>query len=228
MTQQSGKIVTLAESIAESTSACLVTMVQGNILALTLGHLVIAAETGVAAGAAATIVVFATRPKTRWIISVVLGAATAVVDFFVHPGQFGPVAAEALVTGLAAGLLSYLAGMAIHLVRANHKRREGAYPTAVRTTLAEMPGVRVRKLKLSAGQCVPWHYHNEVKDTFFCLQGPMWVKTRDPAAQFVLQPGDIAEVPAGRPHFVEGVDYRPCEFLVMQGVGVYDYVRLAD
>ena len=228
MIQTNGKIVTLAESIAESTSACLVTMVQGNLLALTLGHFLIAAQTGVTAGAVATIVVLATRPGMRWILSAVLGAATAVVDFFVHPGQFGPAAAEALITGLAAGLLSYLAGTAIHFLGAERKRQEGNYRTAQRVTLAELPGLRMRRLKLSAGQCVPWHYHNEVKDTFFCLQGPMSVRTREPAAEFVLQAGDIAEVPAGRPHFVEGVDQRPCEFVVMQGVGAYDYMPLAD
>ncbi len=32
------------------------------------------------------------------------------VDFFVHPGQFGPIAMEAIVTGLGAALLSYLVG----------------------------------------------------------------------------------------------------------------------
>ena len=117
MTQENAKIATLAEGIAESTTACLVMMVQGNMLAITLGHLAIASQTGVAAGAVATLVLIAARNRTRWVISVVLGVVTASVDFFVHPGQFGPVFAEALATGLGAGLLSFLFGLAIHCVR---------------------------------------------------------------------------------------------------------------
>jgi len=46
-------------------------------------------------------------------ISTVLGVATAVVDFFVHPGMFGSVVTEALVTGAGAAILSYLVGTAI-------------------------------------------------------------------------------------------------------------------
>ena len=122
MIQENAKITTLSESIAESTTACLVMMVQGNMLALTLAHLAIASETGIIAGALTSIVVFAARTNMRWIISVVLGVVTAVVDFFVHPGQFGPAAAEALATGLAAGLLSYLVGMAIRGYRARRER----------------------------------------------------------------------------------------------------------
>lgn len=119
MTQESGKIATLAEGIAESTTACLVMMVQGNVLALTVGHLAIASQTGVIAGAVASVVVLAARTRTRWIASVVLGVVTATADFFVHPGQFGPVFAEALATGLGAGLLSFLLGMVLHRIRAH-------------------------------------------------------------------------------------------------------------
>ena len=112
------KLAPLIEGIAESTAACLVTMVQGNLLALTVGHLLIASQTGVVAGAIASIAILVARTRVRWIVSIVLGAATAVVDYFVHPGQCGPAAMEAVVTGLAAALLSYLVGTAVRLVRA--------------------------------------------------------------------------------------------------------------
>lgn len=118
MTKENGKIATLAEGIAESSTACLVMMVQGNMLAITLGHLAIASETGVIAGAVASALVLAARTRTRWIVSVVLGVVTAIADFFVHPGQFGPVFAEALATGLGAGLLSFLVGIVMHRIRA--------------------------------------------------------------------------------------------------------------
>ena len=107
------KIAPFVENIAEATTACLVTMVQGNLLALTLSHWLIASQTGVAAGVVASAVILVSRASTRWVISVTLGIATAVVDFLVHPAQFGPIALEAVVTGLGAALLSYLVGIAV-------------------------------------------------------------------------------------------------------------------
>lgn len=104
------------------------------------------------------------------------------------------------------------------------KPREGDYPAKARFTLAEAPGLRVRQLSLAAGQSVPWHFHSEITDTFFCMKGPMCVKTRDPDAEFVLEPGDTVAIPPGRPHFAQGVEDRACQFMIIQGVGVYDYV----
>ena len=86
------------------------------MLAITLGHLLIASQTGVVAGAIASITLLAAKATSRWIISLVLGLITAVVDYFVHPGMFGTVAVEAVVTGIAAAVLSYLVGMAVRLI----------------------------------------------------------------------------------------------------------------
>ncbi len=96
----------LFENVAESTTACLLAMVQGNLLVVGLTHWLVALETGLIAGVATSIAMIATRIERPWIVSGLLGAVTMVVDFFVHPGGFGPVFAEAMVTGLTAGLLS--------------------------------------------------------------------------------------------------------------------------
>lgn len=117
MLQMNKRVVPLVEYIAESTTACLVTMVQGNFLALTFGHLLIASQTGVVAGAVASVAIFLSHSNKSWIISLLLGIATAVVDFFVHPGMFGPVAMEAIVTGIAAAALSYLVGTILRVAR---------------------------------------------------------------------------------------------------------------
>ena len=117
MTQLKKRIVLLIEYASESTTACLVMMVQGNMLALTASHLLIASQTGIIAGSVASVAILAARTRTRWIISVMLGVATAVVDFFVHPGMFGPVFMEALLTGVGAALLSYLVGIAVQSLR---------------------------------------------------------------------------------------------------------------
>lgn len=112
------KITPFIENIAESGAACLVTMVQGNILALGLSHWLIASQTGLVAGTAAAAAITLAKTDNRWIIAGVLGVATAIVDYAIHPGMFGPIAMEAFVTGIGAALLSYLAGTIIKAYRA--------------------------------------------------------------------------------------------------------------
>ncbi len=106
--------------------------------------------------------------------------------------------------------------------------KEGIYEAKARFTMAEAPGLRVRQLMLSAGQCVPWHYHNEITDTFFCMKGPMCVQTREPEAAHVLQAGETVAIPPGQPHYAAGVDDGACQFMLVQGVGTYDYVSIDD
>jgi hypothetical protein len=112
------KLAPYIEYFAESTTACLVTMVQGNILALGVSHILIASQTGIIAGTIAYIAILLARTGKQWIVSIILGLATGIVDFFVHPGMFGTVATEAVVTGLGAAVLSYLVGTAIQRFRA--------------------------------------------------------------------------------------------------------------
>lgn len=116
-TRSNKKLAPLIEYAAEATTACLVTMVQGNLLALTVSHLVIASQTGVVAGVITFFAVAFARTGKRWLVAIVLGGVTAIVDFFVHPGQFGPVALEAILTGAGAAILSYLVGTAVAAIR---------------------------------------------------------------------------------------------------------------
>jgi len=106
--------------------------------------------------------------------------------------------------------------------------KEGARPPlaeiADRETVMEGADMRVRVLTLAAGQCIPWHYHTDIVDSFVCLKGPMVVETRAPRATHVLQPGERCEVPPKTAHYVHGKDDGPCQFMVIQGVGVYDNV----
>jgi hypothetical protein len=116
------KAAPFVEYISESTMACLVVMVQGNLLALTVGHLLVASQTGIIAGAIAAVGIVAAKVNQRWKISLILGFATAVVDYFVHPGMLGPAATEAVVTGAGAAVLSYLVGSLISLFITSRKR----------------------------------------------------------------------------------------------------------
>ena len=99
-----------------------------------------------------------------------------------------------------------------------------AYEVKQRVTVAEAPNLRVRELALSLGQCVPWHFHTNITDTFFCMEGPMLVCTRNPDGRHVLQPGGKLAVGPRTAHRVTGLDDGPCRFMIVQGVGTYDYV----
>jgi quercetin dioxygenase-like cupin family protein len=90
--------------------------------------------------------------------------------------------------------------------------------------LAETPDLRVQILTLAAGECVPWHYHSEVADTFVCLEGPMVVITRNPDIEHELRPGEDYAVPARKAHKVMGKGGGACRFLIIQGVGTYDFL----
>ena len=46
-----------------------------------------------------------------------LGLVTAIVDYFVHPGMFGPVFLEAIITGIGGAVLSYLVGTFLYYRR---------------------------------------------------------------------------------------------------------------
>ena len=69
-------------------------------------------------------------------------------------------------------------------------RSRGSYPIAGREIVAEGTDLRVSVLTLDAGQCVPWHYHSEITDSFVCLEGPMVVETRAPRHLYRLAPGE--------------------------------------
>ena len=111
------KITPFVENIAESTTACLFMMVQGNVLVLTLGHWLIASQTGLIAGGLTAAALMFTRTDKRWVIAIVLGSVTAVVDFFVHPGMLESAILEALLTGVGAGLLSLAVGYSVQYWR---------------------------------------------------------------------------------------------------------------
>lgn len=116
------RVAPLLENMTESATACLLTMVQGNVLALGVGHWLIASRTGLLAGLVATVAVLLSRTSNRWIVAAVLALATGLVDYVIHPGQFGAVATEAIVTGAGAGALS----LAVGSVRRRLKNRAAA------------------------------------------------------------------------------------------------------
>lgn len=94
--------------------------------------------------------------------------------------------------------------------------------------IAETPELRVQILTLAAGEEVPWHYHTGITDSFVCLDGPMLVETRAPRKDHLLAAGESCEVHARTAHRVSGEGGGACRFLIVQGVGIYDFVPISQ
>lgn len=107
-------------------------------------------------------------------------------------------------------------------------RTKGRYPLEHRELVAEGADLRVQVLTLAAGQCVPWHFHSEISDSFVCLEGVTRIETRDPDESICLQPGERTAVGPKTAHRVCGLDDGRCKVMVIQGVGVYDYIAAED
>jgi quercetin dioxygenase-like cupin family protein len=105
-------------------------------------------------------------------------------------------------------------------------RNRGSYEIAASEIVSEGADMRVSVLTLAAGQEVPWHYHSEITDSFVCLEGPMVVETRAPRNTHRLAPGERCAVPPKTAHRVHGEGGGPCKFLIIQGVGIYDFVAV--
>jgi quercetin dioxygenase-like cupin family protein len=90
----------------------------------------------------------------------------------------------------------------------------------------QRPGFRVAELQLSPTQKVPWHFHNNISDTFYVVEGTMRLFLQAPKEEVILNPGDSFVAVAKRPHLVTNGGSASLTFLIMQGVGEYDYVPL--
>ena len=102
------------------------------------------------------------------------------------------------------------------------------YEVERRARHAERPGFRISELQISPAQKVPWHYHTNVHDTFYVIEGHIRILLRGPSEEVRLGPCETYSVRPGRPHFVANAGDASATFLILQGVGEYDYVPLSD
>jgi len=102
------------------------------------------------------------------------------------------------------------------------------YEVERRTSHAERPGFRINELQISRTQQVPWHYHSNIQDTFYVIQGCLRLFLRDPKEEVRLGPGDTFSVRPRRPHLVANGGDVSATFLVLQGIGEYDFVPLGQ
>jgi hypothetical protein len=104
------------ERFWQPTSACMTCMPGSLGNALSGVHWTIALQTGLATGLLALVLSFtpvARLYRDRWGNAIVVGSLTALGDAYSHPGHYGFLHAEALLTGAVSAALSVLASFVL-------------------------------------------------------------------------------------------------------------------
>jgi len=89
--------------------------------------------------------------------------------------------------------------------------------------IAQTDNLRVRIMVLRPLEKNDWHYHNEVTDDIFCLTGTIFVRVQDPDKEFRLEPGQRHRVNVGKVHQLENFENKESTYLLVQGIGKYDF-----
>ena len=103
------RLVLCGHKAVEAGAVCLLLMVQGDLLALTAAHFLIATKTGLLAVSPAVGLTFTKQARhlaNRWTASALLGICTFAADALVHPSHYPGEYTEAALTGLGAFLFS--------------------------------------------------------------------------------------------------------------------------
>lgn len=100
----------------------------------------------------------------------------------------------------------------------------GQYKTDHKKRLVETPTFRVTEFQASAGQESPWHFHTQISDLFYVVDGRMEVMLERPREVIELASGQCYQVAAGRTHKFRVVGHERVSYLLVQGVGEFDFI----
>src|ERR1700716_1008376 len=89
------------------------------------------------------------------------------------------------------------------------------YEVECRSHYAARPGFRIAEMQISPTQTIPWHYHSEVQDTFYVINGTIRIFAREPEEDVCLTAGQTYAVRPGRPHHVTNAGDASAVFLVL-------------
>ena len=87
--------------------------------------------------------------------------------------------------------------------------------------------VQVRLFTLAPGETIPWHFHSAVTDWYFVLEGALSIETRAPADHREPTVGESYHIAPKTAHLVSNRSKADTRFLLVQGVGPYDFLRVA-
>ena len=103
------KLALFGHAIAKVAPPCLMLMVQGNMSALALMHWMTAFKTAGIVGLVLVALSFSIKTKAisdnKYSMAGLVAVITTIVDFNIHPSHFAGETTEALMTGIAVGLL---------------------------------------------------------------------------------------------------------------------------
>jgi len=86
--------------------------------------------------------------------------------------------------------------------------------------------VQARLFTLAPGEAIPWHFHSTVTDWYFVLEGTLSIETRAPADHRLLPIGASHRIPPKTAHLISNPAAADTRFLLLQGVGAYDFLRV--
>jgi quercetin dioxygenase-like cupin family protein len=96
-------------------------------------------------------------------------------------------------------------------------------------TVAKGSDLQARLYTLAPGDVIPWHFHTHVTDWYFCLTGWLRIETRAPHTDERLSPGrTYALLPKTAHRISNGGESTDCRFLLLQGVGAYDFNKIQE
>ena len=106
-----------------------------------------------------------------------------------------------------------------------------AYEVQKIMTVVAGAGYQVREFTVAPGEAVPWHYHTEVTDWCYCLEGVVAAETRSRAAPETvtalrLAPGQSCCIEAGKVHRLANGGGAVCRYLLVQAGGQYDFNKV--
>ncbi len=86
--------------------------------------------------------------------------------------------------------------------------------------------VRIVEYTLQPGAGNPWHYHSQVSDRVYCLEGLIGVTIRQPSESLALRPGESCEISPKTVHHVKNAGDGISRYLLIQALGKYDFIRV--
>src|SRR2546430_2708358 len=90
-------------------------------------------------------------------------------------------------------------------------------------TVVKGTDVQVRLFTLAPSETIPWHFYRDSTDHYFVLEGLLSISTREPASRRTLSIGQSHKITPGTPHLIANGGEDDCRFLLVQGVGTYDW-----
>ena len=93
-------------------------------------------------------------------------------------------------------------------------------------TIAATAELQTRLFTLGPGETIQWHSHSQVTDWYFVLAGTLSIETRAPRAAETIPVGGRYQIPLKVAHLISNRGEASCRFLLVQGVGTYDFIKV--